>query len=237
MSGDSVSFHQRDWGRIQRLGVRAGIVSPDRYATKVATGMALAQGTLHATKEVVPTIPTIKGVHYLMFESVHPWAGTFRKPGDEVRAGDLVCSLAENVMGDLMKLRREMVNNPLKGSRQYRAEVLAFYHASLLAIHPFLDGNGRVARTILDFQTRSLLGHPLSRAINRAEYVEGLRRAQEDGHLQFLAKLVSRNDLEISRSVRDSLAQARRAPDGDELLVSKPVLSSEVGRARGGVSR
>jgi fido (protein-threonine AMPylation protein) len=237
MSGERVSFHQHDWERIQRLGVHAGVASPDRNATKVATGMALAHATLQATKEVVPTIPTIKGVHYIMFESVHPWAGTFRKPGEEVRAGDLVCSLAENVMGDLMKLRREMINHPLKGSRQYKAEVLAFYHASLLAIHPFLDGNGRVSRTILDFQTRKLLGHPLSRAINRAEYVEGLRRAQEDGQLQFLAKLLSRNDLIVARSVTDSAAKSRRVYEEDELLVSKPVLSSELGRGRGGVSR
>ena len=47
-----------------------------------------------------------------------------------------------------------MITNPLAGSKQYKAEVVSFYHASLLAIHPFLDGNGRVARTVLDFQTK-----------------------------------------------------------------------------------
>jgi fido (protein-threonine AMPylation protein) len=144
--------------------------------------MRLAQATLAATKDIVPTLPTIKGVHYIMFEGVHPWAGSFRKPGEEVRAGELICSLAEDVTGDLTRLRREMITNPLAGSKQYKAEVVSFYHASLLAIHPFLDGNGRVARTILDFQTKQLLGHPLSQNIRREEYVEALRRAQGDGY-------------------------------------------------------
>jgi hypothetical protein len=31
------------------------------------------------------------------------------------------------------------------------------------SMNPFLDINGRMARTILDFQTKQLLGHPRSR--------------------------------------------------------------------------
>lgn len=209
MRGGDVSFPARDWERVQKLGLHRSVTSPEGYAERVAMGMRLAQATLAATKEVVPTIPTLKGLHYIVFESVHPWAGTFRKTGEEVRAGDLVCSLADSVVGDLMKLRREMVNNPLKGPQQYRAEVVAFYHASLLAIHPFLDGNGRVSRLVLDFQTRSLLGHPFSQRVDRAEYIDALRRAQGEGNLQALAKLVTRSDLDLSQSRGLSLGGSR----------------------------
>lgn len=199
-----VSYHPKDWERIQRTGVILSVSSPEAYATRVLAGMRLAEQTLARTKEIVPTFDTIKGIHYITFERVHPWAGTFRQPGQEVRAGDLVCSLAEDVTKDLLSLRKEMLDNPLKGSRRYMAEVLGFYHASFLAIHPFLDGNGRIGRMILDFQTKRLLGHGLSRELPREEYIGALVRAQEDGDLRGLAKIISKSgtDRERSREIR-----------------------------------
>jgi fido (protein-threonine AMPylation protein) len=227
---DSVSYQQKDWERVQKLGLTPRVTSPEAYATRVAQGMRLAQATLEATKEVVPTIPTIKGLHYITFEGVHPWAGSIRQPGQEVRAGELICSLAEDVMGDLMKLRREMINNPLTGSKEYKAEVIAFYHASLLAIHPFLDGNGRVARTILDFQTKRMLGHSLSQNIGRDEYVEALGRAQGEGVLAPLARIVARRDLSVHRSIEQVHEHSFKQAVGDELIMSKPRFSEEMER-------
>jgi fido (protein-threonine AMPylation protein) len=178
-------------------------------------------------RETVPTIPTIKGLHYMTFEGVHPWAGSFRQPGQEVRAGELICSLAEDVMGDLTRLRREMINNPLSGSKEYKAEVVAFYHASLLAIHPFLDGNGRVARTILETQTKRLLGHPLSQNIRRDEYVDALSRAQGEGQLKPLAQIVSRRDLSVKRTIDPVRDRSFTGPLRDELIISRAVFSEE----------
>jgi fido (protein-threonine AMPylation protein) len=232
MREDSVTFNQKDWDRIQKLGLTASITSPESYAKRVAQGMQLAQSTLDAMKETVPTIPTLKGLHYITFEGVHPWAGSFRQPGQEVRAGGLICSLAEDVMGDLTRLRREMITNPLSGSREYKAEVIAFYHASLLAIHPFLDGNGRVARTILETQTKRLLGHPLSQNIRRDEYVDALSRAQEQGVLGPLARIVSRRDLSVNRSIDLSKERSFTGPLRDELIISRAVFSEE-SEARG----
>jgi fido (protein-threonine AMPylation protein) len=197
--------------------------------------MRLAQATVAATKDTVPNISTIRGVHYITFEGVHPWAGTFRKPGHEVGVGSLDCSLAVDVPRDLMRLRKEMVDNPLKGSKQYRSEVLAFYHASFLAIHPFADGNGRVARTILDFQATRLLGHPVSQHIERNEYIEALSLAQHHGQLKFLAKLIAHKDLSVSQTLKPQIARERGEVGGDDLLVSKPLFLE--GEARQGRAR
>ena len=218
----SVTYHAKDWERIRKLGLHPSVISPEGYAARVLAGMRLANATLSVMQETVPSIPTMKGLHYLMFESVHPWAGTFRQVGHEVGAGRLACSLAKDVVGDLMKLRKEMMDNSLSGSRQYRAEVLAFYHASFLAIHPFADGNGRLSRVILDVQAKKLLGHPLSNRIGRDEYVEALSVAQEDGQLRPLAALISRNDLRISRTLDQTLERSRQSPIDDGLIVSKP---------------
>ena len=233
---DSVRYHTKDWERIGKLGLHPSVVSPEGYAARVLVGMRLANATLSVMQDTVPSIPTIKGLHYLMFEGVHPWAGTFRQAGHEVRAGRLVCSPAQEVVGDLMKLRKEMMDNSLSGSREYRAEVLAFYHASFLAIHPFADGNGRVSRVILDNQTKKLLGHPLSNRIGREEYIEALSVAQDDGQLRPLAKLISRNDLKLSKPLDVHLTQRRLVEPDDGLLVSKPRIIEEE-KIRGRVRR
>jgi|GEM_PF-6973197 len=226
MTSNSVRYHAKDWGRIAKLGLYPSVVTPEGYSGRVLAGMRLAHATLAAMKETVPTLPTIKGLHYMTFEGVHPWAGTFRQPGHEVRAGKLVCSLAQDVVGDLIKLRKEMVDNPLEGTKRYKAEVLAFYHASLLAIHPFADGNGRVSRIILDVQTRRLLGHPLSTRFNRDEYIEALGAAQQDGRLLPLAKLISRDELKHSRTHKLAAEKIRDMDINDGLLVSRPQFSS-----------
>ena len=75
-----------------------------------------------------------------MFKDIHPWAGTFRKDGQEVRAGELICSLSTDIRRDLEEITKEMKGNSLEGTKRYKTELLSYYHASLLAVHPFLDG-------------------------------------------------------------------------------------------------
>ena len=195
-------YPPRDWERIQKLGLASDVTSPETYALRVAQGVRLASATLSLKKEIVPSLDTIKGLHYLGFESVHPgWAGKFRAEGQEVRAGALICSNVKDIERDLNALRKEMLENPLKGSRAYKAEVLSFYHASFLAIHPFLDGNGRISRVILNQQCKLLLDHPLQQHFSRTEYTEALVRAQQEGFLGLLAKIIGTRGHEQSRSV------------------------------------
>jgi fido (protein-threonine AMPylation protein) len=56
---------------------------------------------------------------------------------------------------------------------------LAKLHHSFLSIHPFLDGNGRVARVILDQAARELLGKGVGEELTseRQEYYDCLSRA------------------------------------------------------------
>jgi Fic family protein len=78
-------------------------------------------------------------------------------------------------------------------------------HAWFETIHPFVDGNGRAGRLLVDLW---LLKHGLIRALVRAEererYRDALRRAQSSGELTPLVKL-------FSESVGKMLAEHERA--------------------------
>jgi hypothetical protein len=69
--------------------------------------------------------------------------------------------------------------------------LLAKFHFDILKIHPFLDGNGRVARAILEQQIRELLGTDVHAIFSNTakEYYEALSRAN-DGDLALLKALI-----------------------------------------------
>lgn len=68
------------------------------------------------------------------------------------------------------------------GPAEHVVSYAARAHAELAAIHPFLDGNGRLARMVVNLL---LMGHgwppAMYTAANRAQYVEGLELAESRG--------------------------------------------------------
>lgn len=213
-------YPPRDWERIQKIGLTPQITTAKEYAKQVMMGMRLASAAFSLKNELVPSEDTIKGIHFIAFESVHPWAGKFREPGQEVQAGKLVCTDSADIVNELGILRREMLGNPLTGTRKYLSEVLSFYHASFLAIHPFLDGNGRLARVILDRQCKTLLGHPLTFKFSRAEYVEALERAQQEGDLTLLAKIVGTREHDRLITVDSPAKLSKKGEDARNKSIS-----------------
>lgn len=75
--------------------------------------------------------------------------------------------------------------------RKQQIHHLAMFHHELLKIHPFVDGNGALSRTILSMQLSVLLGS--SRPVvfdDRERYFEALMSADE-GDLSLLEELIS----------------------------------------------
>ena len=71
-------------------------------------------------------------------------------------------------------------------------EVAAWTHAEFVRIHPFVDGNGRTSRMIMNYQLMSAGFLPVSIAKeNRLEYFEALEAYAVDGDLKPFAEMIA----------------------------------------------
>lgn len=211
----------RDWDRIQKIGLLPAAKTPKGYLFEVSMGESLARRALLEAGKVVPSSADIQGLNYVMFRSVHPWVGTFRKAGQEVSAGDLVCSLSKDIPRDLRQITSEMNNNSLTGSKRYKAEVIAYYHAGLIAVHPFLDGNGRLSRILANYQSTRLLNQRLDLSgVERGAYINALRAAHNNGDLSPLSKLILDAGVAI-KELKHPLASLQELRAKEHFLVAQ----------------
>lgn len=135
----------------------------------------------------------IQHLHKDMFPDGFAWAGIMRTQpvwiagffGTAARAMDLIESRIdialespERISEALQRLCNEWnesVSSLSKAKDIDKALALAQFHYRLAVIHPFLDGNGRVARLILDQQASFIFRRPLQLQLDRAEYYKALR--------------------------------------------------------------
>lgn len=70
-------------------------------------------------------------------------------------------------------------------------ELASFTHAEFVKIHPFIDGNGRVSRIIMNYQLISKGFLPISiKKENRIEYYEALDEYAVNGNLEDFTKII-----------------------------------------------
>jgi len=110
-------------------------------------------------KEVAGRYPTthrftetdIQDLHRLWLYTIYPWAGKYRtvdmgKGGHRFAVPGEIPKLMSEFSDDV--LRRQ---TPCKGMKHTELAVaLAEVHVELVLIHPFREGNGRVARLLAD---------------------------------------------------------------------------------------
>lgn len=236
MGAEELKYAPTDWERVQKLGLYADVTSVQEYARRTGAGIVQASKLMSLQGDAVPQIDLLKALHVVAFGDVHPWAGKFRRPGQEVQAGTLVCSDAKDIVHDLRVINREMSRYPIKGSKKHVAEIIAYYHAALIAVHPFLDGNGRIGRLIMADQMERLLGLALDRGLPRGEYIAALRQATDAGDLKALSNFIltySRNlgmDKKLEHEVvrKQKIGRGETAPsDRQELLKKEKELLKE----------
>jgi cell filamentation protein len=97
----------------------------------------------------------IKDLHKLWLGKIYSWAGEYRtvdisKGGHRFAVPLVIPGLMAELSEDVLKRR-----TPCKGLQHARlAAALAEVHVELLLIHPFREGNGRVARLLADLMAR-----------------------------------------------------------------------------------
>ncbi len=75
-------------------------------------------------------------------------AGKFRQKNEYVRIGNYIATPPEHIESRIHSLLNEYSSDSIS----YFLEKIAKFHLEFELIHPFVDGNGRIGRTILNFQ-------------------------------------------------------------------------------------
>lgn len=116
---------------------------------------------------------------FLGFRSVEVWIGS---PGGEKEKADFIPAPPVEVPSltyELLNWWREEFMKVSYGSEEKRISAIALFHERFLSIHPFLDGNGRVARLLASIQFKDLLEKDVTfEKIERIDYYRALQTAR-----------------------------------------------------------
>jgi cell filamentation protein len=147
--GDEGEFEPGSRGRV--LKNLLGITSK-REMDRVESE-ALVQTELHFDKVVTPetiiTVELIKEIHLNFFGSIYSWGGKLR--GVDISKGGYPFPPTKYLRESLMNFENDTLRRltPVHPEpSQNVAQAMAEVHAEFLAIHPFREGNGRVARLV-----------------------------------------------------------------------------------------
>ena len=129
------------------------------------------------------TCKLLRRMHRDWLGSIYEWAGEYRSV--ELAKGDFAWPPSYIVPETMARLEKEMLAKHTPCKPRELGEVclpVAIVHADFLFIHPFREGNGRMARWLADIMITQA-GYPLpayrfagkrSRRV-RAEYLEAVR--------------------------------------------------------------
>lgn len=108
-------------------------------------------------------------------------------PGSDLKSSVFLPPPANEVprrVNELIEWWRGEYMNVLYGTDDEKILAIAQFHERFLSIHPFRDGNGRLARVIASIQYRDLLNQQIAfeEIENSTEYYTALQSAKEGGH-------------------------------------------------------
>lgn len=160
------------------------LLEQDKWPNKSKEDIAEAFGVdealqfIRGTKEHI-SLELIQKIHKIVFRNSKPFAGQFRKKGEEVVVMDNTGKVVHEgaPQARINHLLKELVQWYEINKKRYPGLVLgAVVHNQFENIHPFADGNGRVGRILLN---NILLKHGLPPMNidfkHRAEYYASLQ--------------------------------------------------------------
>ncbi len=143
-------------------------------------------------------------LHYLFYRYLDEGqAGKYRSTAIIVTGTDFVFPTADEVPGRMEEFVSSMKRDSLDIHTVERA---ARAHADFVTIHPFSDGNGRVARLIMNLLLfRQNFPITIIPPIRRAEYIAATRKANHGDNEEFtllIASCVTESQRELLRFFR-----------------------------------
>lgn len=118
-----------------------------------AKNLATLTASLLERDEHKLTIKLILDLHKTLLVHIHDSiAGRFRTGKEWVRVGNHLGANPQFVHA----LMRELVNGYNRKHIDYFLDSIAHFHAEFETIHPFVDGNGRLGRVLINLQLKNL---------------------------------------------------------------------------------
>jgi Fic family protein len=127
----------------------------------------------------------VKELHRLFYYRIDAsQAGKYRKQKVIITGTDFIPPAPEKI-ADLMKTFIE--NIPGKREKNHPVEFAAIIHKELVTIHPFIDGNGRAARLLMNLALLQA-GYPVAiiPPILRREYLDTLNKTHKNDDRPFI---------------------------------------------------
>jgi Fic family protein len=124
-------------------------------------------------------------LHKLFFYRVDPAnAGKYRKVPVLVTGTDFEFPQPDKLKGLMEKFEKEI---PKLKKKLHPVQYAAALHIRLATIHPFVDGNGRAARLLMNLALMQA-GYPITiiPPIVRADYIDAIRRANKGDEQMFM---------------------------------------------------
>lgn len=111
-----------------------------------------------ASNEIGPQAQLIKQLHYELMRDVEPdEAGQYRSEHRAISGSKVMTSMPSIIGGEMATLSARVeasLNSDPKPSIKETIELASREHHELTRIHPFSDGNGRVARLYMNYLCR-----------------------------------------------------------------------------------
>lgn len=164
-------------------------------------------------------------VHSLIMQGIDESAGNYRTGQVRVAGANFLPPPPQRIRPMINELQAILKNNP---DELKPIELAAYLHHQLSYIHPFIDGNGRTARLLMNAQLLKY-GYPFTiiLKVDRPRYLRDLSEADHGNtqpFTQFIARAVERSlDLYLAALQKDAdiltLAEAaKQTPYSQEYL-------------------
>ena len=148
---------------------------------------------LSADASIAITQNEIRRMHALLLQDIEVTAGRYRNTAVEIAGASFIPPPAFQLQQRMTALSDyiRQAATPRQCSRESPMLQAAIAHVALAQIHPFIDGNGRTARALLDLiLLRRLYPACIIRAESRLRYIHALEEAGQSGDLSPFVELM-----------------------------------------------
>lgn len=150
------------------------------------------------------TLNDILSIHNLFYQNIDPSnAGNYRTKKVFISGMDVTLPAPENVPALMNEFEKEL--SDLK-TKHHPIEYAAIIHNKFVTIHPFLDGNGRTARLLMNLiLMRAGYSITIIPPIYRSEYISCAYQGNKGSNAEFvnfLSSMVYESQKEMLRMLR-----------------------------------